>query len=235
MYIYGYRCRGWTQGWRRQVDHRRQFGGGVRRHGAQRRHPRRRSAAQHGGLAEQGDGMLSRSVESPCRLRAPRPRPQGRGLPICVCGHEPTMRVLDATAGHTPGARDGKQRARQGSQAARGGQAGGLTCPPRARRAPAAGAGQARCRAAVRRCFRNAVRPAPPRPSPRPRRRSLPVRLLVFGMLLAMLAAGRVALSFAVVQKNLQTDAVARRFRVLDAQNQQLAGLPETIVGARDP
>jgi cell division protein FtsB len=59
----------------------------------------------------------------------------------------------------------------------------------------------------------------------RPRRRlqALPTRLVVFGVLLAILATGRVALSFAVVQKNLQTDAVARQFHVVQAQNQQLA------------
>jgi hypothetical protein len=75
---------------------------------------------------------------------------------------------------------------------------------------------------------RNAVRPAPPPP-----RRALagtPCRraCVVFGVLLAVLAVGRVALSFAVVQKNLQTDAVARQYRALDAQNQQLA---ETAAG----
>jgi len=52
--------------------------------------------------------------------------------------------------------------------------------------------------------------------------------LLVFGVLLALLAVGRVALSFAVVQKNLQTDTVTRQYRALDAQNQQLA---ETAAG----
>jgi len=71
-------------------------------------------------------------------------------------------------------------------------------------------------------------RPAAAALAPRPRRHSLPARLLVFGMLLAVLAVGRVALSFAVVQKNLQTDAVARQYRALDAQNQQLA---ETAAG----
>ncbi len=62
-----------------------------------------------------------------------------------------------------------------------------------------------------------------PTPTPRRRMQSLPARLLVFGVLLAVLASGRVALSFAVVQKNLQTDAVARQYRVVDAQNQRLA------------
>jgi cell division protein FtsB len=59
--------------------------------------------------------------------------------------------------------------------------------------------------------------------APRPRFSTLPVRLLVFGILLAVLAVGRVTLSFAVVQKNLQTDAVVREYRRLDAQNQRLA------------
>jgi len=67
-----------------------------------------------------------------------------------------------------------------------------------------------------------------PAPSPRSRLQSLPARLLVFGALLAVLAAGRVALSFAVVQKNLQTDAVTRQYHVVDAQNLQLA---ETAAG----
>jgi cell division protein FtsB len=61
------------------------------------------------------------------------------------------------------------------------------------------------------------------RPRSRRRLQALPTRLVVFGVLLAMLATGRVALSFAVVQKNLQTDAVARQFHVVQAQNQQLA------------
>ena len=59
--------------------------------------------------------------------------------------------------------------------------------------------------------------------APRPRLKALPVRLLVFGILLAVLAVGRVTLSFAVVQKNLQTDAVVRQYRQVDAQNQRLA------------
>ena len=65
-------------------------------------------------------------------------------------------------------------------------------------------------------------------PARRRRLQSLPARLLVFGVLLALLAVGRVALSFAVVQKNLQTDTVTRQYRALDAQNQQLA---ETAAG----
>ena len=47
-------------------------------------------------------------------------------------------------------------------------------------------------------------------------------RLVVFGVLLAMLSVGRVALSFAVVQKTLETDTVAAKYHSLAAQNQQL-------------
>jgi cell division protein FtsB len=64
--------------------------------------------------------------------------------------------------------------------------------------------------------------------APRRRLQSLPARLLVFGVLLAVLAVGRVTLSFAVVQKNLQSDAVTRQYRAVDAQNQRLA---ETAAG----
>ena len=70
--------------------------------------------------------------------------------------------------------------------------------------------------------------------APRPRRRlqALPARLVVFGVLLAVLAVGRVTLSFAVVQKNLQTDAVARQLHVVQAQNQQLAETAATLSSA---
>jgi cell division protein FtsB len=75
---------------------------------------------------------------------------------------------------------------------------------------------------------------AAPRPRPRPRRRlqPLPTRLVVFGVLLALLAVGRVTLSFAVVQKNLQTDTVSRQFHVVEAQNQQLAETAATLSSA---
>jgi cell division protein FtsB len=59
--------------------------------------------------------------------------------------------------------------------------------------------------------------------APRRRLQALPARLLVFVVLLAVLGFGRVALSFAVVQKNLQTDAVSRQYHVVQAQNQRLA------------
>jgi cell division protein FtsB len=51
----------------------------------------------------------------------------------------------------------------------------------------------------------------------------LPARLVVFVACLSVLAVGRVTLSFAVVQKNIQTDAVVREYRGLDAENAQLA------------
>ena len=83
---------------------------------------------------------------------------------------------------------------------------------------------------------RPAVRPAERRrpgaaTGPRYRRRlaPLPLRLLVFGILLAVLAVGRVTLSFAVVQKNLQTDAVTHQYRVVKAENQRLAEKAATL------
>jgi cell division protein FtsB len=45
---------------------------------------------------------------------------------------------------------------------------------------------------------------------------------VVFVVCLTVLAVGRVALSFAVVQKSLQTDAVAREVGRLSAENQRL-------------
>jgi hypothetical protein len=69
---------------------------------------------------------------------------------------------------------------------------------PAARRAP-----QARARAAQRARFTRAF--------------------VVFAVCLTVLAVGRVALSFAVVQKSLQTDAVAREERRVSAKNAQLA------------
>jgi cell division protein FtsL len=46
---------------------------------------------------------------------------------------------------------------------------------------------------------------------------------VVFVVCLTVLAVGRVALSFAVVQKSLQTDAVVRQERQVSADNAQLA------------
>lgn len=45
----------------------------------------------------------------------------------------------------------------------------------------------------------------------------------VFVICLAVLGVGRVALSFAVVQKTIETDAVVREQRALTAENAQLA------------
>ena len=69
--------------------------------------------------------------------------------------------------------------------------------PPAARRAP-----QARQRAA--------------------QRARLMRLFVVFVVCLTVLAVGRVVLSFAVVQKSLQTDAVTREVGRLSAQNQRL-------------
>ena len=73
-----------------------------------------------------------------------------------------------------------------------------------------------------------------PAAGPRQRRRlqALPARLVVLGVLLAILATGRVALSFAVVQKNLQTDAISRQYHVVQAQNQHLAETAATLSSA---
>jgi hypothetical protein len=65
---------------------------------------------------------------------------------------------------------------------------------------------------------------AAPRVRPRTHARvKLPFRLIAFVVCLALLAVGRVTLSFAVVQKNLQTDAVVREYRQYDAANARLA------------
>ena len=72
--------------------------------------------------------------------------------------------------------------------------------------------------------------------APVPRARSafwLSTRLLVFLVCLALLGVGRVTLTFAVVQKNLQTDSVVREYRQLGVQNAQLeeqaAGLSSSL------
>jgi cell division protein FtsL len=68
------------------------------------------------------------------------------------------------------------------------------------------------------------------RPVPGRRRRPsvvlhsrLATRLIVFGVCIALLAVGRVALTFAVVQKNLQTSAVIKQERTLRNDNMNLA------------
>jgi cell division protein FtsL len=70
------------------------------------------------------------------------------------------------------------------------------------------------------------ARPAARR-APQARRRAAPrarlTRLfVVFVVCLTVLAVGRVSLSFAVVQKTLQTEAVVREERALSAENAQL-------------
>ncbi len=86
--------------------------------------------------------------------------------------------------------------------------------------------------AAARRAAPQHVEPRTVRPRPVPRRadqassaaRARAVRLFfVFVGCLAVLAVGRVALSFAVVQKSLQTDAVQIEQRRLEAENADLA------------
>jgi cell division protein FtsB len=64
-----------------------------------------------------------------------------------------------------------------------------------------------------------------PRTRKRAAQRSRLTRAFVaFVIVLTVLAVGRVALSFAVVQKTLQTDAVVREERRISAQNDQLEG-----------
>jgi len=74
-----------------------------------------------------------------------------------------------------------------------------------------------------RRPARPAVRRAPQARRRAAQRARLTRLFVVFVVCLTVLAVGRVALSFAVVQKSLQTDAVAREERRLSAENQQLA------------
>jgi cell division protein FtsL len=71
---------------------------------------------------------------------------------------------------------------------------------------------------------------APPaqRRAPRSRRRAVQRArfaraFVVFVIVLAVLAVGRVALSFAVVQKTIETNAIAREERAVTAENAQLA------------
>ncbi len=70
-------------------------------------------------------------------------------------------------------------------------------------------------------------RPAAAYRAPRTRRRAaqrsrLMRGFVIFVTCLTVLAVGRVALSFAVVQKSLQTDALVRQERQLTAKNAQL-------------
>jgi len=90
--------------------------------------------------------------------------------------------------------------------------------------------GQARAMAA-RPLYDDPPRQAPrpdvaraPRPRGRPQARArLPRRLIAFGVCLALLSVGRVTLSFAVVQKSLQTDAAVRAQGQLASENESLS------------
>jgi cell division protein FtsL len=95
----------------------------------------------------------------------------------------------------------------------------------RAQRTTAAPAAAPRRREAASQPARRPT--ASPRAAARPRAR-LPLRITVFVICLTLLAVGRVTLSFAVVQKNLQTDSVVREYRQLDVQN---ARLSEEVAG----
>jgi hypothetical protein len=55
------------------------------------------------------------------------------------------------------------------------------------------------------------------------RRARLARAFIAFAVCLSLLAAGRVAISFAVVQKSLATDAVVQQQRRVSAENAQLA------------
>jgi cell division protein FtsL len=66
------------------------------------------------------------------------------------------------------------------------------------------------------------ARPAARR-APQAQRARLTRVFVIFVICLTVLAVGRVALSFAVVQKTLQTEAVVREERALSAENAQLA------------
>jgi hypothetical protein len=74
---------------------------------------------------------------------------------------------------------------------------------------------------------RRRLAPVPARP---PRRRPQPVArpttatwVIVFAVIVALLAVGRVTLSFAVVQKSMQTNAVVHQERAVRAENTDLA------------
>ena len=70
---------------------------------------------------------------------------------------------------------------------------------------------------------RTAVRRAPQTRRRAAQRARLTRLFVVFVICLTMLAVGRVALSFAVVQKSVQTAAVVREERALSSANAQLA------------
>jgi cell division protein FtsL len=68
-----------------------------------------------------------------------------------------------------------------------------------------------------------AVRPAPKESQRAASRARLWRAFVIFVICFAVLAAGRVAMSFAVVQKTVATDAIAREERQISAENAQLA------------
>ncbi len=68
-----------------------------------------------------------------------------------------------------------------------------------------------------------AVRPAPKARPQAGARARLSRAFVIFVICIAVLAAGRVAMSFAVVQKTVATDAIAREERRISAENARLA------------
>jgi cell division protein FtsL len=70
---------------------------------------------------------------------------------------------------------------------------------------------------------RTAARRAPQARLRAAQQRRLTRAFVVFIVCLTVLAVGRVSLSFALVQKSLQTDAVVREERRLSAENAQLS------------
>ena len=67
--------------------------------------------------------------------------------------------------------------------------------------------------------LRTVVRPAPQTRRRAARQPRLTRAVIIFVICLSVLAAGRVAMSFAVVQKSVATEAVAREQRQLAAEN----------------
>jgi hypothetical protein len=60
----------------------------------------------------------------------------------------------------------------------------------------------------------------------------LATRLIAFGLCVALLAVGRVALTFAVVQKNLETSSVIKQERALRDDNMSLAAVVDQQSGS---
>jgi len=76
---------------------------------------------------------------------------------------------------------------------------------------------------AARTVTRPTARRAPQARARAARRARVTRVFVVFAVCLTVLAVGRVALSFAVVQKSLQTDSIAREEHRVSAENAQLA------------